>query len=36
MKKEDIQKPNYLIVGIMAIGFIGIMAGVISILKTSK
>lgn len=33
---EERKKPNYIVIGVMLIGFISISAGVISVLKTSK
>lgn len=36
MKEVERKKPNYLILGVMLIGFIAISSGVISVLKTSK
>lgn len=36
MRKKIENKPNYLVVGIMAIGFVGIMAGVFSLLRVNK
>lgn len=34
MKNDEVKKPNYLIIGIMAVGFIGVLIGVKSILKS--